>query len=61
MLEKFLTEYYCVWVIFLLALDIWLIDLEYLICIKQLWSVINARISVYYKPYAGAMRSDEKD
>lgn len=35
--------------------------LEYLICIEQLWSVINARISVYYNPYAGVMRSDEKD
>ena len=33
--------------------------LEYLICIEQLWSVINARISVYYNPYAGVMRSDE--
>ena len=34
--------------------------LEYLICIEQLWSVINAQISVYYNPYAGVMRSDER-
>lgn len=27
--------------------------------IEQLWSVVNVRISVYYKPYAGGMRSDE--
>ena len=34
--------------------------LEYLIFIEQLWSVINAGISVYYKQYAGVMRSDER-
>ena len=37
-----------------------IIYLEYPICIEQLWSVVNARISVYYKPYAGGMRSDGK-
>ena len=33
MLEKFLTEYYCVWVIFLLTLEIWLIDKFYILSI----------------------------
>ena len=35
-----------------------IIYLEYPICIEQL-CVVNARISVYYKPYAGVMRSDK--